>query len=201
MVRDDIHEDNPIQAYWCVLLRSRSLAYRSFQRLIQRYKNPRNICHSPAGELLELGLSERTVRDILKPDWKRIEKDLKWLQCNQNHLITIHDEDYPELLRHISTPPIALYVKGDPGLLKSLQLSLVGDERGSTEYNQALGNRRASAIRDVLTGFGLAENRFAIVSFGEQRPSSRGSSEAAWAQNRRGEFVLTGGANAINPGN
>ena len=75
------------------------------------------------------------------------------------------------------------------------------DERGSTEYNMALGNRRASAVRDYLTGFGLPESRFAIVSLGEQRPRSRDSNEAAWAQNRRGEFVLTAGASQINPGN
>jgi len=74
------------------------------------------------------------------------------------------------------------------------------DERGSTEYNMALGNRRASAVRDYLTGFGLPESRFAIVSLGEQRPRSNGSNEAAWAENRRGEFVLTAGANQINPG-
>ena len=75
------------------------------------------------------------------------------------------------------------------------------DERGSTEYNMALGNRRAEAIRQFLTGFGLAENRFEIVSFGEGRPLQQGSSEAAWARNRRGQFVLTAGANAIQPGN
>lgn len=74
------------------------------------------------------------------------------------------------------------------------------DERGSTEYNIALGNRRAEAIRQFLTGFGLAENRFEIVSFGEGRPLQMGSTEAAWARNRRGQFVITAGANAINPG-
>ena len=84
-----------------------------------------------------------------------------------------------------------------------VQLRIEGhaDERGSTEYNMALGNRRASAVRDFLTGFGLAESRFEIVSFGEQRPAARGSNESAWAQNRRGEFALTAGAGAINPGN
>ncbi len=83
----------------------------------------------------------------------------------------------------------------------SLRLEGHADERGSTEYNMALGNRRASAVRDYLTGFGLPESRFAIVSLGEQRPRSNGSNEAAWAENRRGEFVLTAGRNQINPGN
>jgi len=82
-----------------------------------------------------------------------------------------------------------------------VQLRIEGhaDERGSTEYNMALGNRRAEAIRQFLTGFGLAENRFEIVSFGESRPLQQGSNEAAWARNRRGQFVITAGANMINP--
>lgn len=73
------------------------------------------------------------------------------------------------------------------------------DERGSTEYNMALGNRRAEAIRAFLVGFGLAENRFEIVSFGEGRPLQQGDTEAAWARNRRGQFVITAGGDAINP--
>ena len=75
------------------------------------------------------------------------------------------------------------------------------DDRGSTEYNMALGNRRAEAIRQFLTGFGLAENRFEIVSFGEGRPLQQGSTDSAWARNRRGQFVVTAGGNAINPAN
>ena len=51
------------------------------------------------------------------------------------------------------------------------------DERGSTAYNLALGNRRAEAIRQFLTGFGLSESRFEIVSFGEGRPLVQGSNE------------------------
>jgi len=73
------------------------------------------------------------------------------------------------------------------------------DERGSTEYNLALGNRRAEAIRQFLTGFGLSADRFEIVSFGEDRPLAQGSNEQAWSRNRRGQFVITAGANAINP--
>jgi peptidoglycan-associated lipoprotein len=75
------------------------------------------------------------------------------------------------------------------------------DERGSTEYNLALGNRRAEAVRQFLVGFGLAQDRFEIVSFGEGRPRQQGATEAVWQQNRRGEFVITAGANAINPAN
>lgn len=74
------------------------------------------------------------------------------------------------------------------------------DERGSNEYNDALGNRRAQAVVDFFTGFGMDASRFAIVSFGEDRPLMNRSDENAWAQNRRAEFIITAGQNDINPG-
>jgi len=74
------------------------------------------------------------------------------------------------------------------------------DERGSNEYNDALGNRRAQAVVDFFTNFGLDPSRFTTVSFGEDRPLVRASNEEAWAQNRRAEFIVTAGENDINPG-
>jgi peptidoglycan-associated lipoprotein len=68
------------------------------------------------------------------------------------------------------------------------------DERGSTEYNLALGSRRASTVVDYLTGFGLSAARFDLVSFGEERPLTRGAGEEAWSQNRRAEFLITAGS-------
>jgi peptidoglycan-associated lipoprotein len=75
------------------------------------------------------------------------------------------------------------------------------DERGSTEYNLALGERRAEAVRDFLTGYGLAASRFTVFSYGEERPIDPAHNEQAWAQNRRDQFVITAGADAINPPN
>jgi peptidoglycan-associated lipoprotein len=74
------------------------------------------------------------------------------------------------------------------------------DDRGSNEYNDALGNRRAQAVVDFFTNYGLDASRFDIVSFGEDRPLVTRSNEDAWAQNRRAEFIITAGRNDINPG-
>jgi len=63
------------------------------------------------------------------------------------------------------------------------------DERGSREYNLALGQRRADAVRDFLTSRGVSADRIDTVSFGEERPVCKGSGEACWAQNRRGDIV------------
>jgi peptidoglycan-associated lipoprotein len=73
------------------------------------------------------------------------------------------------------------------------------DERGSAEYNQALGSRRAQAVLDFFLENGIPETRFVTTSYGEERPLVSASNESAWAQNRRVEFVITAGAGAINP--
>jgi peptidoglycan-associated lipoprotein len=90
-----------------------------------------------------------------------------------------------EILR--SSPAVMLRIEGH------------ADERGSTEYNLALGNRRAESVRQFLTNFGLGGNRFSITSYGEERPQATGSNEATWARNRRAEFAITAGADQITP--
>ncbi|CAN5638021.1 hypothetical protein BH23GEM10_BH23GEM10_04530 [soil metagenome] len=67
------------------------------------------------------------------------------------------------------------------------------DERGSVEYNLALGMRRANAVRDYMTGFGIDAARIAVSSMGEDMPMMQGSTASAWAMNRRAEFRVTAG--------
>lgn len=78
----------------------------------------------------------------------------------------------------------------------SIRLRIDGhaDERGSDEYNLALGLRRATAVKDFLAGYGIDPNRLEVRSFGEDNPLDRGSNEAAWAKNRRAEFQITAGS-------
>ena len=64
------------------------------------------------------------------------------------------------------------------------------DERGTVEYNQALGERRADAVRDYLVGAGITTNRIQVISYGSERPFDPGHDEAAWAKNRRAHFAL-----------
>jgi peptidoglycan-associated lipoprotein len=64
------------------------------------------------------------------------------------------------------------------------------DERGTREYNQALGERRASATRDFLVSQGVPTSRLVVTSWGKERPVALGSNEEAWAQNRRAVTVV-----------
>ncbi len=63
------------------------------------------------------------------------------------------------------------------------------DERGTSEYNLALGERRANSAKDYIVNLGVAPVRMKTVSYGEEKPFAAGSTEEAWAQNRRAHFV------------
>jgi peptidoglycan-associated lipoprotein len=83
-------------------------------------------------------------------------------------------------------------LRSDPAI--RLRIEGHADERGSNEYNIALGNRRATSVVNYFAGLGIDPARFQTVSFGEERPVARGQDESAWSQNRRAEFVITAGA-------
>ncbi len=78
-----------------------------------------------------------------------------------------------------------------------VQISGHADERGSDEYNLALGNRRAGAAKRYLENKGIDASRMDVVSYGEERPLNTGHDEAAYAQNRRDEFQVTAGGDSL----
>jgi peptidoglycan-associated lipoprotein len=65
------------------------------------------------------------------------------------------------------------------------------DERGTEEYNLALGYRRARVVRDYLVSYGVEGSRLKLISYGEEKPAKPGHDESAWAANRRDEFNVT----------
>lgn len=76
---------------------------------------------------------------------------------------------------------------------KTVKIRLEGhcDERGTEEYNMALGQRRADAVERFLTDYGISSSRISSISYGEMRPADPGHTEAAWSKNRRCEIVIT----------
>jgi peptidoglycan-associated lipoprotein len=78
-----------------------------------------------------------------------------------------------------------------------LRVSGHADERGSSEYNLALGQRRAAAAKRYLVQRGVADSRIETTSFGEERPVCTDSNETCWAQNRRDEFEVTAGGTML----
>lgn len=89
-------------------------------------------------------------------------------------------------------------LNANPGL--RLRIAGHADERGSEEYNLALGQKRAASVQRWFSVRGVAADRFELVSYGEERPVCTESDESCYAQNRRAEFEVTaGGANLVRP--
>ena len=84
----------------------------------------------------------------------------------------------------------ANWLKGPEGSNYRLLIEGHCDERGTEQYNLALGDRRANAAKDYMVTLGVDASRIRTVSYGEERPIEPGSSEAAWSQNRRAHLVL-----------
>ena len=85
----------------------------------------------------------------------------------------------------------AAWLKANP----SVRVQIEGhcDERGTQEYNLALGAKRAQAARDYLITLGIAANRLSVISYGEELPVCKEANEACWQKNRRARFVIMSG--------
>ena len=80
------------------------------------------------------------------------------------------------------------FLKGDAKV--AIRIEGNCDDRGTNEYNMALGERRAVSAKKALAKQGVADSRMETISFGEEKPLAMGSDDAAWAQNRRADFVI-----------
>ncbi len=81
-----------------------------------------------------------------------------------------------------------------------LEIQGHADERGTTEYNLALGQKRAQAVYDHLVNAGIGTSRLSVISYGEESPRDMESTEQAWSENRRAEFRITWGSQAVVQG-
>jgi peptidoglycan-associated lipoprotein len=83
---------------------------------------------------------------------------------------------------------VAMHLRSNPGHAVIIEGHC--DERGTEEYNRSLGERRALSVRELMVRMGADAGRIHTISYGEDVPVDSGKNEAAWAKNRRGEFVL-----------
>ncbi len=159
--------------------------------------------------------AEQAVQDSILREGQRIEADER--RAREDSLVVVREEtnNVRDLLarrvhfdfdRSNVRAEDAAILDEKLAVLQSnpdLRIQVTGhcDERGSDEYNLALGNRRALAAKRYLTDRGIAESRIMTSSMGEERPIAMGANEGAWAQNRRDEFtIISGGGTLKMPG-
>ena len=117
----------------------------------------------------------------------------------RDFVINAGDRVYFDLDQYAVRPDAAPVLEAQAAWLnryRAVRIRVEGncDERGTREYNFALGARRAQSIRDFLVGRGVVPSRIEVISYGKERPIDPGSGEEAWAHNRNGHSQITSGS-------
>ena len=99
-------------AFWLALHRTKGLGPVGQNKLVNAFPSVKQIFSEDSPVLKTLGLNDKSITSICKPDWKSIEADLVWLDNPNHHLVTIDSDEYPTLLKEIPDPPIILFAHG-----------------------------------------------------------------------------------------
>jgi DNA processing protein len=161
---------------------------RTFVKLLNTHSPEQVFSESPAG-LLALGLSKTIVNALQKPDWSRVAQDLTWLEQSHCHVITINQALYPERLKQIADPPPLLFVRGNPHLLQSPQIALVGSRNPSKQ-----GEQTAFEFAKNLSHYGL------VITSGLALGIDAASHRGALAANGLTIAVTGTGLDRVYPG-
>ena len=125
------HSPGDTKAYWLALLRTPGLGSRGISQLLEQISDISPLFEATPHILESLKLKPKVREQLRHPDWSLVEQDLAWLEQPDNHLITLQDPEYPLLLRETADPPAALFVHGNPALLASPQIAIVGSRNPS----------------------------------------------------------------------
>jgi len=145
-------------------------------------KPPSDLPPAPPSEVTEAdgGTNDVGVRPGSQGDFlARVSSDRIFFDTDQSNV----DVEDQAVLRSQ-----AQWLAANPGVRVTLEGH--ADERGTREYNLALGERRANAAKNYLVGLGVDASRLSVISFGKERPDALGSDEAGWARNRRAVTVV-----------
>jgi DNA processing protein len=155
---------------WLALYRTPGAGNRRLLKLIDRFGSPAAVL-AAGDQLHSCDLAGAALDYLLAPDWDAIERDLSWLNEDNNHLLTCQDPRYPPLLAEIADPPVLLFVHGDPDYLRQPQIAIVGSRNPShagvaqaEDFARFLGNYGLTITSGLATGIDAAAHRGALTS-------------------------------------
>lgn len=119
---------------WLVLLHAGAAAECNLHQILQNFETPEAVVHAAGTGLLDRSrLPEKVLECLRNPDRKEIEHELRWLEHPDHQLIPFNSPGYPPLLKQIAAPPLGLFVHGDPGVLMTHQVAVVGSRRPTVD--------------------------------------------------------------------
>jgi len=158
--------------YWLALARAPRLKPINFLHILKHFGSPRAVFEATTAE--RQAHCPYLSNYLQNPNWYLVEKDIQWLAQPNHHLLTLHDPNYPPLLREIYDPPPLLFIQGDYSLLSSRQLSIVGTRRSTREGEQiawkfanALSHQGFSITSGMALGIDGASHWGALAATGK----------------------------------
>lgn len=159
---------------WLALNRAPGVGITAFHVLLEQFGSPRAVFDAKPSALALSGVLGKASLDYLQaPDWMSVEADLAWLAEPDHHVLTIGHPAYPRLLSEIADPPPLLFVIGDPAVLSTLQVAIVGSRNpspGGRETAEEFASHLALAGITITSGLALgidaASHRGALKSNG-----------------------------------
>ena len=139
---------------WLTLTHVDKLGPATLNKLFNHFDSPCAVLKASRSELQALGINKTVINGLQEPKEAAIEKDLRWLEHENHHLICIQDEAYPEILKQIANPPYVLYALGKPKIATSIlsdpQIGIVGSRNASAQ-----GKEIANTFAEQLASSGL----------------------------------------------
>jgi len=117
--------------YWLALHQALNATPRTIMQLLKKHHSPRQIFDAYAQNPQQLPLTTTQKARLSSINWRAIEDEIKWEKQTHHHIITLNNPHYPKALRYIYDPPSVLYCIGDPTLLSTLQIAIVGSRKPS----------------------------------------------------------------------
>jgi len=155
---------------WLALYRTPGAGCRRLHKLLDRFDSPAAIL-AAGDQLRACDLPGEALEYLLAPDWGAVERDLAWLNEDNNHLITCRDPGYPALLAEIADPPMLLFIHGDPDYLRQPQIAIVGSRNPShagvaqaEDFARFLGHYGLTITSGLATGIDAAAHRGALTT-------------------------------------
>lgn len=160
--------------YLLALLETTNLTFSLSTKLFELCPNLADLFSKSVTELMQMGIKPQEAQKLTRPDWYAVEASLNWAEKAGNHIITIEDRCYPELLKEISNPPLLLFVQGSIDTLRSMQLAIVGS-RNPTHYGlesafifaKELVQAGLAITSGFATGIDAASHKGAMAGMGQ----------------------------------
>jgi DNA processing protein len=144
---------------WLLLKKAPQLGDLGFLKVLEKFGTPSAVFKANFVDLKAVKIFKKTTLDWIKnPDLKSIQPCLDWVKKDNCTIVTLSDENYPELLKEITDPPSVLYVLGDVGLLNSIQIGVVGSRnptQGGVENAYEFSKQLANYDINIISGMAM----------------------------------------------